>query len=373
MRYPKLLKAATVLAILVLVVVILVYAKPFLVPLTFAALLSMLLLPITQWLQAKGINHALAVFLSLLMVVCFFAMVLFFLSWQITDLASNASGIEQQITSKYRQAQQLIEQKLGISTKQQNQVVKEQQIPSPGKIGSLIAGLLAGLGSFLADILLVLVYTFLFIYFRSRFKGFLVRLVADDQQGKALTIVSNARKVVQKYLTGLSLMITVLWVMYGIGFFIVGVKNALFFAVICGLLEVVPFVGNLIGTLLTLSVSLTQGGGLSLVVGILIVYGLVQFIQTYLLEPLIVGAEVSINPMFTIVGLVAGQLLWGIPGMVLAIPLLGIAKIICDHVEPLQPYAYLIGDNQKKNNKEGSGLKKQLQKAGKTVKGWFKE
>jgi predicted PurR-regulated permease PerM len=80
---------------------------------------------------------------------------------------------------------------------------------------------------------------------------------------------------------------------------------------------------------------------------------LVQFIQTYVLEPLVVGAEVNINPLFTIMGLVAGEVLWGIPGLVLAIPLLGIAKIVCDHVEPLKPYGDLIGQEKKE-----SGLKK---------------
>jgi predicted PurR-regulated permease PerM len=76
-----------------------------------------------------------------------------------------------------------------------------------------------------------------------------------------------------------------------------------------------------------------------------------------------VGAEVEINPVFTILGLVAGELIWGIPGMILAIPLLGIVKIICDHVEPLKPFGFLIGGGPKKKER-GGFLKK--------VKKWFK-
>ena len=90
-----------------------------------------------------------------------------------------------------------------------------------------------------------------------------------------------------------------------------------------------------------------QGGGSGMIIGVLITYAIVQFIQTYILEPLVVGAEVNINPLFTIFVLVAGELVWGIPGMVLAIPLLGIAKIICDHIEPLKPYGFLIGQEKK--------------------------
>ena len=106
--------------------------------------------------------------------------------------------------------------------------------------------------------------------------------------------------------------------------------------------------------------SLAQGGDFNLVIGIFITYAIVQFIQTYLLEPLVVGSQVNINPLFTIISLVAGEILWGIPGMVLAIPLLGIGKIICDHVESLQPVGYLIGEDEKKK----SGISEK-------IKGWL--
>lgn len=364
----KLVKTATVLAILVLIVVILVYAKPFLVPLTFAALLSMLLLPVTKWLQAKGIPNVLAIILSILTLVAFFALVIYFITWQVSDIASNATKIEQQLNTKYQQAQQFIAEHLGIPPQKQQQMIQKQQQSSSGQMGTMITGFLAGLGGFLTNTLLVLVYIFLFIYFRGRLKGFIVRLVPPEEKNNALHVVSEAQKVAQKYLGGLAMMIVLLWVMYGIGFTIVGVKNALFFAIICGLLEIVPFVGNLTGTALTLTMSLVQGGGMNLVIGILVTYALVQFIQTYLIEPLVVGSEVSINPLFTIVGLVAGEILWGIPGMVLAIPLLGIAKIVFDHVEPLKPYGYLIGEDK---SKKESGFKKKMKEVAHRVKVWF--
>ena len=146
------------------------------------------------------------------------------------------------------------------------------------------------------------------------------------------------------------MMIVCLWIMYSIGFSIVGVKYAILFAIICGLLEIVPFVGNLAGNLLTVLMVVVQGGGTGMVVGVVITYLIVQFLQTYLLEPLVVGAEVNINPLFTIMILVIGELIWGIPGMVLAIPLLGIIKIICDHVPALKPYGYLIGSDKKRRS-----------------------
>jgi predicted PurR-regulated permease PerM len=96
-----------------------------------------------------------------------------------------------------------------------------------------------------------------------------------------------------------------------------------------------------------------QGGDFNLILGILITYCLVQFMQTYILEPLVVAQEVNINPIFTIIGIVAGETLWGVPGMILAIPLIGILKIVFDHFEPLKPYGFLLGTEK---NKKSGGL-----------------
>lgn len=192
----------------------------------------------------------------------------------------------------------------------------------------------------------MLVYIFLFLYFRGRLKNFLLKLVPPGKRDDSSVVLSKIQHVAQQYLGSMALMIVVLWVMYGIGFSIIGVKQPLFFAVFCGILEIVPFVGNLTGTAVTIILSVAQGGSGNLIIGIIITYVIVQFIQTYFLEPLIVGKGVRINPLATIAGLVAGELIWGIPGMVLAIPLIGMLKIVCDHIEPLKPYGYLLGNER---------------------------
>ena len=350
MPNQKLFKAATILLIIVLTVVILVYGKPFLVPLTIAALLSMLLIPLTKYLEKKRFNRVLAIILSILTLVGFFALVIFFISWQVTDLASDASKIEQQVNQKYSQVQQLVTEKLGIPKAQQDKMIEQQKESAPGKLSAVITGLISGAGNFLTNLLIVLVYIFLMLYFRGKLKKFILKLVPPARQSNASVVIDQSQQVAQKYLGGLALMIVGLWIMYGIGFTIVGVKNAIFFAILCGLFEIVPFIGNLVGTALTVTMALVQGGDINMVIGILVTYGSVQFIQTYILEPLVVGAEVNLNPMATIIGLIAGEMVWGIAGMVVAIPLMGIAKIIFDHIDGLKPYAYLLGEEKKKSS-----------------------
>ena len=200
---------------------------------------------------------------------------------------------------------------------------------------------------FAANTVIVLIYIFLFLFYRIHLKKFILRLVPADQRTETQKVIRETSRVAQKYLIGLALMIVTLWVLYSIGFSIAGVRNAIFFAILCGLLEIVPFVGNITGTALTILMAMTQGGGTNMIVIILVTYVVVQFFQTYILEPLIVGSEVNINPLFTILGIILGELIWGIPGMVLAIPTLGILRVIFDHVPALQPYGFLIGEEKK--------------------------
>lgn len=350
MNELSLTRSVHLLLLLFLIFAGLYYAKPFLVPVTFAGLFAMLLLPISLWLEGRGVNRAVAVLLSILVLVAVFTGIVWLISWQVSDLAQDAQQIEQNLTQKIEEIRNYISHSLGISRRQQDKIINQQQEGGGGRLSGLVSQLLSGVGGFLTNLLLVLVYTFLFIYFRDHLKKFILMLVPRTEQAKAETTIHRCRLVAQKYITGLSLMIASLWVMYGIGFSIVGIKNAIFFAILCGLLEIVPFVGNLTGNVITVLMSVAQGGDMGMIVGIIVTYAIVQFLQTYLLEPLVVGAEVNIHPLFTIISIVLGEMLWGIPGMILAIPLLGIVKIICDNVEPLKPYGFLIGEERKKKS-----------------------
>jgi predicted PurR-regulated permease PerM len=323
------------------------FAKPFLVPLCFGGLLSMLFLPVSRWLQRKGLIKGLAILTCVIAFVAIIVAIVWLITWQVTDLTSDLGSIEQKLNKIISELKQTINKNFGITPKQQDELLKNNNSTSGG-VSSYVSSIGSGMMSFVVDFILVLVYIFLFMYYRGHIKKFILQLIPSREKINAEEIISGIQKVSQQYLTGLSLMIVGLWIMYSIGFSIVGVKFPVFFAIVCGLLEIVPFVGNLTGNLLAVLMVVVQGGGTGMIFGVLITYATVQFFQTYILEPLVVGAEVNINPLFTIIILVAGELVWGIPGMVLAIPLLGIVKIICDHIEPLKPYGFLIGQEKKK-------------------------
>ncbi|WP_169630201.1 AI-2E family transporter [Flavobacterium humi] len=326
--------------LVILVFAGLYYSKGFLMPLCIGGILATLFLPFCNWMERKNLSKGLAAFLCLFTLSLIIAGFVTLLSWKISDLIDDFALIKQRSMEVSAQAQDYIFDHLGISVEEQLKIIKKEQ-PSYTTIMQMVAGSIAYL---FTNFILVIVYFVLLLYYRAHIKDFLLKLVKMSQRKEMGKIMYSASKVSQQYLVGLSKMIVCLWVMYGIGFSVLGVENAIFFAILCGLLEIIPFVGNITGTTLTLLVTAMHGAEFSVLVGIAVVYGTVQFIQGWLLEPLILGPQVRINSLFTIIALVLGELLWGIPGIILAIPVTAIFKIICDHIEMLKPYGFLVGE-----------------------------
>lgn len=334
---PALIKTSLIVFIIIGGTVILHFGKWLLVPLAFALVLAMLLVPLSKKLEKRGVNRSLASVLCILLLILTFATIIGLLVWQLSTVMDDVNQIKQRLSVVSEHIQRVITNYTGIEKPQQEQMIKQADT------GSILAQAPSILLGIALDVILILVYIFLMMCFRSHLMKFLMKAVPSDQQEKTTAIVYEASEVSQKYLTGMSLMILSLWIMYGIGFSVIGVRYALFFAVLCGTLEMIPFIGNLTGTILTVLMGIIQGGDIKLIIGILIVYGLVQFIESYILQPLVVGNELNLNPFFTILSIVIGEAIWGVSGMILAIPIFGMMKIGFDHFTPLKPYGFLLG------------------------------
>jgi len=316
------------------------FASPFLIPVVLAAVLSMVFIRLCNFLEQKGFSRTYASLLCIFVFMLSLGVIIGLLSIQLGSLADNLDGMEKRLTGMFESLKNWVNETVGIKKDTQQKVIDQGTKASSG---GMLLSFASGVMGVAINTVLVLVYMFLFLSMRGHIKKFLLKLVSRKESAETTLLIHRTGQVAQKYLSGLGAMVAILWVMYGVGFSIVGVESALFFAVLCGLLEIIPFIGNLTGTCLTILAVVAQGGDSKMVIGVIITYFLVQFIQTYILEPLVVGEQVNINPLFTIMAIILGELIWGVAGMVLAVPLTGMLKIVCDSYPNLQPYGYLLG------------------------------
>lgn len=304
--------------------------------------------------QNKKVSKGIAVGACLLSFLLIVLALILILGYKLSELVIDLELIKKQSIEAGTTIQKYILKNLNITINDQFLILKNEQ-PSYSNIIQIVLGSVMYV---VTTIILVLVYFVFLLYHRNHIKNFLMKITIPNQREEMQQIIFSATRISQQYLLGLAKMIFLLWIMYGIGFSAIGVKNAIFFAVLCGLFEIVPYVGNITGTTLTVLFSAVHGGNPTLLIGIIVTYGIVQLIQGWILEPLILGPQVKINPLFTIIVLVIGQLFWGIPGVILAIPLTAMLKIICDHIEPLKPYGFLIGETTV--SKDQTGIVKKI-------------
>jgi predicted PurR-regulated permease PerM len=325
---------------------ILYFAKPVLMPLAIAGMFALVFMPVCRRLENKGCPTVAAALICGLLFTLLVAAIVLFIIWHVQHIAAGFSDIHQHFADYIHGFRKYLHDRFGMDTLKKDSPLPIPVQPDSDGISRIAASLMGALISIGINLLLILVYMIMLLCLRHDIRSFILRTSTLESTGKTEIVIVQSAKVVQQYLWGLSIVIICLWVMYSIGFTVVGIHNAIFFAILCGILEIIPFVGNITGSTLTCLMALSQGGGFNMVLGVLITYLLIQAIQFYVISPLVMQTQVSIHPLFTIVVLFAGDLIWGISGMILAIPVLGIVKIVCDHIDDLQPLGRLLGRNR---------------------------
>ncbi len=332
---------------IVLLVIVMYFGSAFIVPIVFAALLAMLMAPVCRKFDSWGCHRGVSSFVCIFILVIVIAGVALIISTQLSTFVENMSQIQSKGKELIAQVQSHIEDWIGVSPAEQDRVVKDQAEKSTSQGPGLPFRILSGITGTLTGSVLSLVITFLMLYNKEQFETFFVRLYGNEDKGKVKEVVEQITLVSQKYLTGRALSVLIIATMYCIGLLIVGLKNALLLAGIAALLTVIPYVGTVIGGLFpVLTALLTVDFRTAFWVGVVMI--VIQAIDNYFIEPKVVGGEVNLNALWSILSILAGGMIWGVAGMIVFLPIFGIVKIVCDHVEPLKPVGYLLGEPERK-------------------------
>ncbi len=328
----------------ILATVALYYGKMVLVPIVFGIMLAMLMTPVCRWLDGKGWNRAASCAMCILILFVSLCGLMAIVVAEVKSFVKDIALIEEKGRETISTVQHFIEEKFHIEPEQQAALAKKQVDTMSSSAGAYISMLFGGMAAAIGGILLTLAYTFLFIYNKERYETFFIRLYKNEDPRKVKEIVGQISHVAQQYLTGRAMSVATLTVLYAIGLLIIGIKNALLLSAIAALLTIVPYVGSAVGGLFPCAMALVTEDSIQPALWVIGVIIFMQAIDNYFIEPRMVGGEVNLSALVSILSIIVGGLVWGVSGMILFIPMLGIAKIIFDHVESLKPYGYLIGD-----------------------------
>jgi predicted PurR-regulated permease PerM len=193
-----------------------------------------------------------------------------------------------------------------------------------------------------AQISLIFVIAFLFLYYRDAIASFIVTQMAPQKQEAGKGIVKSIVQITQRYLLGMFLLIMILGTLISIGLWLLGIPHAFFWGYVGAALNIVPYIGTTIGGVMPFVYSLFIMDTWWQPIGIVLIYVGVQTIDGYFITPVVVGDRVQLNVVTAILSLIIGNAIWGIPGMIIAIPMMAIIKIIMEHIPYTQPIALLL-------------------------------
>lgn len=312
-------------------------AQTFLIPLTTAVILALLMLPLVRRME-RVLNNMVAsllnTFILLIVSLGFLALV----SYQVKSFADDWPKIKSVVKPKIEQITTYLSKNTPIPMKKFKASNKGKQSPflkyieNPAK---RVASVFSSTVGFMATYLLTLIYVFFFLNYREHFKKFLLRLFPEDKESKVKSIIHESAKKVQQYILGKLLVTLILAVFYAIGLGISGVQNFIVLSILCAFLNLIPYIGNIVGFGMAMAFGYLVSGEEAMLFGIIITFVVAQFIESYILEPYVVGNKVRLHPFFIILAVIVGNMVWGIMGMILAIPILAMINVIFLLIVPL--------------------------------------
>lgn len=338
----------TRLAHVLISVVIIIYGmyilRDLLIPLTFSGIIALLLVPVCHFLEKYGCPRWLAITIAILLTLAFVSLFFYVVYVQIMDLEEVLPQLTEKAEKWYRDMQFIIRDTFHISRTKQRIEGQKYLTEFLKNNSDLITNTLSTTTGLLGNLTLIPLYVFLLLLYRDFIRVFFYKALKPVSNHRVDVVLKKVKDVVINYVVGLIMVIGIIGILNTLGLFILGIDHAFFFGFFAAILVLVPYIGIAIGSLLPILFALITKDSAWYAVGVGALFGGVQFLEGNFITPYVVGSKVSINSMSAIIALIVFGNLWGLSGLVLALPITAIIKVIFDSIEGLRPYGFLIGD-----------------------------
>ena len=319
-------------------------SQSIIVPVIYATILAIVLSPIVNFFVRIKINRILAIAVTLVIVILLTFSLITFLCSQVGKFGDSFPAMITKFHLLLNQLILWISNTFNISSNKIIQWLVEikSEIMSDGK--SAIGQTLIYTGNVLIILVLIPVYVFMILFYQPLLLEFIHRLFKMRKQGDVNEVLISTKKIIQSYLSGLLLEAFIIASLNSVSLLILGIDYAILLGVIGAIVNIIPYIGGALGVAFPFLMALTTKPSFSYAFMVVIAYMIIQFIDNHYIVPKIVASKVKINALVSVIVVLAGGALWGIPGMLLSIPLTAIIKVICDHVEELKPWGFVLGD-----------------------------
>ncbi|QHL86307.1 AI-2E family transporter [Nibribacter ruber] len=342
-KLPAYFKYTVILLGLFLLLYFMQTFKSILIPLSFAGLFALLLLPMSVRLE-RHMPRAVAIVLSLVLVILVLALMVYFFSIQIGSFSAELNDISAKLSILISKIQMFLQDKFGIKPTNRSEFL-EKALGNISQTGTAFLGSTISLTTgALTVVTLIPIYVFCMLYYRDHLRQFVFQFIPVAKRDTIIVTIDNIQQVVQSYISGLVIVIVIVAILNSIGLFIMGIEYAIFFGAFASVLTVIPYIGIMLGAALPALYVLVNTGSVTTMLIVVAIFAFVQFLEGNFITPNIVGSKVSINPFAAIIALIVGGEVWGAAGMILSIPLIAILKVLLDQYTPLKPIAFLLGD-----------------------------
>jgi predicted PurR-regulated permease PerM len=356
LKFASPLRSASILIILVICFVILSWAADVIVPLLFSLIFSSMLFPICFRLEKWGCHKGIAAFVSILAAGVLTALFLGIVIMQLMHLVGQAPQFAERISTLVDKAETFVSQRFHIEKSTQADHVHQQLGKLMDNSSAYFSSTMSFTTNILSTFVLILLFSFFLLYLRAFFLEFFYKVFASSEKLLIDETLQKIYEVIQNYLLGLLKVIGIIGTLNSIGLWALGIESPLFFGFLGGLLVIIPYIGILIGAALPLIVALITKDSYWYAAGVMGVFLFVHILEGNVITPYVVGSKVSINPLVAIFSLLLFGKLWGLSGLILALPVTAICKIIFDTLPGFKAVGFLLGKPQKYHFKRYSIL-----------------
>ncbi|MCZ4245836.1 AI-2E family transporter [Pedobacter sp. HCMS5-2] len=345
-NFPLTVKRSIELLGLMAVVAVIVIGRDIIMPILMAFFVSIMLLPVYRFLRRKKVPESLSIILPIVLVALFVGLIVWFFSNQIGALVKDFPQIKKNVALHLKSLSEWVSQLTHYSTTEQLKFIDDKSNDLLNMGGKLAGGAALTLSGVFVFIGLLPIYIYLMLFYKDILLKFIFMWFKTDHHPKVKEAIYETESIIKSYLIGLLIQISYMTILLGGILMLIGIKHALLIGVIFAMLNLIPYVGALIGNIIGVLLTLTSSQELWPVVTVLGVIAFVQFLDNNILMPRIVGSKVKINALFAILGVFIGGSIAGVSGMFLALPIVAVLKIIFDRTEMFKQWGVLLGDER---------------------------